>query len=66
MFLKVMYPNGTSGIERSSTVGYLIKSGQIVAFQCSEGWVETRRKKNNEGYLGRERRKSDVPTGTNC
>jgi hypothetical protein len=61
MFIKVIYPDGTLGTERSLSVGYLMKLGKIVAFQCSEGWVEARRKQNNEDFFGRERRRSNSP-----
>ncbi len=59
MYLKVIYPDGTTGMVKSSTIPGLIKAGKIVAFQCSEGWVEERRK-NKERYYGLERRKALV------
>jgi hypothetical protein len=60
MFLKVIYPDGTSGVVKSSTLEGLIKAGEIVAFHCSEGWVEARRKRNNANYTGLERRRSNM------
>lgn len=58
MFLKVMYPDGTSGFERSTIIGQLSKAGKITAYYCSEGWIEVRRKQKNKDYFGPERRKS--------
>lgn len=62
MFLKVIYPDGKSGIVNASTIEGLMKAGRIVAFHCSEGWVEARRKLNNENYTGFERRRSNLVT----
>jgi hypothetical protein len=61
MFLKVIYPDGKVDMAKSSEIGGMIKAGRIVAFHCSEGWVEARRKRNKEDYFGPERRKSNVP-----
>ena len=58
MFLKVIYPDGTSGMVKSSTIDGLTKEGKIIAFHCSEGWVEVRRKRNVEEYKGMDRRKN--------
>jgi hypothetical protein len=55
MFIKVVYPDGTAGKEASTTIGNLAKSGEIVAYQLSEGWVELRRKKFIR-YSGPDRR----------
>ncbi len=66
MFLKVIYPNGTSGVVRSKAIDGLIKAGKIIAFNCSEGWVEARRKKGNSNYSGPERRISDLPVFRSC
>jgi hypothetical protein len=55
MYLKVIYPDGTPGMVRATTIGELIRTSKIIAYQCSEGWVELRRKKNM-GYKGGERR----------
>ena len=55
MFMKVVYPDGTSGVVKSKEIEGLIKAGKIVAFHCSEGWVEARRKQNVR-YRGPERR----------
>jgi hypothetical protein len=59
LHLKVLYPDGTSGIIKASILEGLIKTGKIVAFHCSEGWVEVRRKQKSKNYLGPERRKSN-------
>ncbi len=56
MFLKVIYPDGKTGTASFSSLTSLIKIGKIVAFECSQGWVETRRKRNSD-YKGPERRK---------
>ncbi len=55
MLLKVIYPDGTAGKVTSTRIGNLAKAGTIVAYQCSEGWVELRRTHHN-GYTGPERR----------
>lgn len=57
MFLKVVYPNGTSGMVKALTINGLMKAGEIIAFLCSEGWVEVRRKSKNT-YGGADRRKT--------
>jgi len=57
MFLKVIYPNGTSGIVKASIIEGLMRTGKIIAFHCSEGWVEVRRK-SKSAYSGVERRKT--------
>ena len=59
MFLKVIYPDDTSGMVKASIIEGLMKSGKIVAFHCSEGWVEVRRKRNIEEYNGIDRRKTN-------
>ena len=56
MLIKVIYPDGTFGMTRSSSLGSLVQSQKIVAFQCSEGWVEVRRKQDETSYKGPERR----------
>ncbi len=56
MLIKVMYPDGSSGMIRSSALGKLTKEGTIVAFKCTEGWVEVRRKHDPSDYRGPERR----------
>ena len=56
MFLKVIYPDGASGMVKAAIIEGLIRTGKIVAFLCSEGWVEVRRKQKNEDYFGPERR----------
>lgn len=56
MLIKVIYPDGSSGMVRSSTLGKLTKEGAIVAFKCTEGWVEVRRKHDPADYRGPERR----------
>lgn len=55
MFLKVICPDGTLSTVKSSELDTLIKFSKIVAFKCSEGWIELRRKRNN-GYNGPDRR----------
>jgi hypothetical protein len=59
MFLKVVYPDGSSGFERSTVIGQLSKSYKIVAYLCSEGWIEVRRKQKDKNYSGPERRRSN-------
>ena len=61
MLIKVIYPDGTLGVERFTALTDLIKLGKIVAFQYSRGWVETRRKQKYEDYSGPERRNSSLP-----
>ena len=58
MFLKVIYPDGTSGMVKASTIEGLMKSEKIIAFHCSEGWVEVRRK-SKSAYLGADRRRTN-------
>ena len=58
MFLKVIYPDGTSGMVKASIIEGLMKSGKIIAFHCSEGWVEVRRRRNVEEFNGIDRRKT--------
>jgi hypothetical protein len=60
MYLKVIYPDGTAGTVISSTIDVLIKQGKIVAFKCSEGWVEVRRKLKGKFYFGKDRRRSNL------
>jgi hypothetical protein len=57
MFLKVIYPDGISGMVKASKLYGLINECKIIAFHCSEGWVEVRRK-NRGNYNGPDRRKS--------
>lgn len=57
MLLNVIYPDGSSGMIKSSTLDTLVRMGRIVAFHCSEGWVELRRK-NESTYNGKDRRKT--------
>ena len=57
MFLKVVYPDGISGMVKASKLYGLINAGKIIAFHCSEGWVEVRRKNKNP-YNGVDRRKT--------
>ena len=60
MLIKVIRDDGTSGIVRSTSLGELVKSGKVVAYQCSEGWIESRRKPRKgkaDEYTGVERRK---------
>jgi len=59
MFLKVIYPDGTSGVVKSSTLHSLTRSAKIIAFCCPEGWVEVRRKSKSE-YRGIDRRETPV------
>ena len=63
---KVIFPDGTSCKVTASSIGGLMKFGNIVAYQCSAGWVEVRRKRNLSSYKGPERRNAEperVPTG---
>jgi hypothetical protein len=55
MMIKVLYADGVFGTVRSANLGELVKKEGIVAYKCSEGWVEVRRKRNI-GYSGKERR----------
>ncbi len=59
MSLKVIFSDGTIGTIKFSILTNLIKSGKIVAFQCSDDWVELRRKRN-DGYKGVDRRVNSV------
>ncbi len=52
MFIKVIYSDGMPGRVRSSLLGRLMKAGEIVAYKCSEGWVELRRKQSRNEYDG--------------
>ncbi len=61
MFLKVAYSDGTTGLITSSILGFLSRSGKVIAYQCSDGWVELRRKQKDANYSGPERRKADLP-----
>ena len=56
MFIKVIYPDGTPGKVRSSILRTMIQLGRIVAYKCSEGWIEVRRKKTATNYQGPKRR----------
>ncbi len=56
MFIKVIFPDGTSGKVRSSFLGSMTQLGSVVAFRCSEGWVEIRRMKGSDTYRGPDRR----------
>ena len=62
MRIKVIYIDGTSDMVRPSTLGRLMELDGIVAYQCSEGWVEVRRKQLKGNYFGPERRKSKPET----
>ena len=59
MLIKVVHADGHPGTVRSTSLGELVKSGEVVAYQCSEGWIEVRRKPR-KGYehKGLERRKA--------
>ncbi len=60
MLIKVIYPDGSSGMVRSSALGRMTKEEKIVAFKCTEGWVEVRRKHDPADYYGPERRVINV------
>ena len=60
MMIKVIRTDGTSGKVRSSHFGTTLKSGEIAAYQCSEGWIEVRRVRNGDNYRGFEKRKSET------
>lgn len=57
MQIKVIYPDGTSDMVRAGTIDGLIKNGKIIAFLCSEGWVEVRRK-STTSFNGVDRRRT--------
>jgi hypothetical protein len=57
VFSKVVYPDGTAGMVKASTVEGLIKTGEIIAFHCSEGWVDVRRQPKST-YTGENRRRT--------
>lgn len=58
MQIKVIYPDGTSDMVKASIIEGLIKAGKIIAFLCSEGWVEVRRKSKGSFY-GIDRRRTE-------
>jgi hypothetical protein len=58
MLIKVIHIDGSLGTVRSSSLGDLVKTGGIAAYQCSEGWIEVRRKQIKRLYIGPERRKT--------
>jgi hypothetical protein len=58
MLIKVLYTGGTLGKVKSSTLNNVMKSGEIIAFHCSEGWVDVRRK-SKDTYSGVDRRRLD-------
>lgn len=62
MRIRVIRTDGTPDKVRSSSFGMALKSGEIAAFHCSEGWVEVRRIGNIGVYNGVERRKR-IPFG---
>jgi hypothetical protein len=53
--IKVIRADGRFDSVSANTVEGLVKSGAIVAYQRSEGWVEIRRQQSI-GYKGTERR----------
>ena len=58
MLRKVIYPGGTSSMVNFSKIYGLMKSDKIIAFYCSEGWVEVRRKSKST-YNGVDRRQTN-------
>jgi hypothetical protein len=54
-FHKVIYTDGTVGVEKATKIGGLRRAGKIVAFHWSGGWVEVRRKSKST-YHGVDRR----------
>jgi hypothetical protein len=58
MLIKVIYSAGTPGKVKSSTLEGLKKMGEIIAFHCSEGWIDVRRKINCK-YNGVDRRRTN-------
>jgi len=58
MRLNVIYTDGTSGKVKSTKLEGLRKSGEIIAFHCSEGWVDVR-PKSKSTCNGVERRKTN-------
>lgn len=55
LFTRVIFPDGSTGMVRSSDLGTLAHSLAIVAFQSPEGWTELRRKQDM-GFKGPDRR----------
>lgn len=58
MVLNVIYTDGTAGKIKSNTLDGARKSGKIIAFHCSEGWVDVRRKIKGP-YYGFDRRRTN-------
>ena len=58
MLFKVIYPDGSSGMVKSQMLAGLMKSGGIIAFHCSAGWVEVRRRSEASTYKGIDRRRT--------
>ena len=58
MLIKVIYTGGTLGKLKSSTLEGVMKSGKIIAFHCSEGWLDVRRKCQSIFY-GVDRRRAN-------
>lgn len=55
--IKVIYTDGTSEKIRALTLEVVKKTGKIIAFHCSEGWIEVRRK-GKSTFNGVDRRKT--------
>ena len=58
MVLKVIYTDGNPGKVKSSTLEGLKKAGKIIAFHCSEGWIDVRRK-SRTNFNGLDRRRTN-------
>ena len=56
-FHRVIFTDGTSGMEKASTMGALRRAGKIAAFHWAGGWVEVRRKSKST-FNGVDRRKT--------
>jgi hypothetical protein len=56
-FMKIIYTDGTLGLARASSLGGLRRTGKIIAFHCSGGWIEVRRR-SKKLFIGVDRRKN--------
>ena len=63
--IKVIYTDGTEDTVNASQFVKLLRSKQIAAIQCAEGWLEIRRNQIvgfTADYEGQERRKTERET----
>ena len=63
--IKVMFSDGSLGMIRASRLVKLMKLGKIAAYQPFDVWVEVRRKRKSDDYIGPERRRSNLPMAKN-